>query len=146
MCWIPIFKAKKLILAGDPKQLPPTILSVDKANSKVKPPSTEAVKGKQKPQQKPPATEKDPSVTNAEEDAEVQESSSSASEGESDDENKDDVEQPPPAKKPSSQKKRRKQRPRQGLKPPRSLEITLFDRLERMYGPPIKRMLNVQYR
>jgi DNA polymerase alpha-associated DNA helicase A len=27
VCWIPIFKAKKLILAGDPMQLPPTILS-----------------------------------------------------------------------------------------------------------------------
>jgi DNA polymerase alpha-associated DNA helicase A len=30
VCWIPIFKAKKLILAGDPRQLPPTILSLDK--------------------------------------------------------------------------------------------------------------------
>lgn len=28
VCWIPIFKAKKLILAGDPMQLPPTILSI----------------------------------------------------------------------------------------------------------------------
>lgn len=33
-----------------------------------------------------------------------------------------------------------------GLRPPRTLETTLFDRLERMYGPSIKRMLNVQYR
>lgn len=34
-----------------------------------------------------------------------------------------------------------------GLRPSRSLEITLFDRLEKMYGGPrIKRMLNVQYR
>jgi DNA polymerase alpha-associated DNA helicase A len=32
------------------------------------------------------------------------------------------------------------------LIPPRSLEITLFDRLEKMYGSRIKRMLNVQYR
>ena len=32
------------------------------------------------------------------------------------------------------------------LKPPRTLETTLFDRLERMYGPGIKRLLNVQYR
>ncbi|OBZ66935.1 DNA polymerase alpha-associated DNA helicase A [Grifola frondosa] len=30
VCWIPIFKAQKLILAGDPMQLPPTILSIDK--------------------------------------------------------------------------------------------------------------------
>jgi DNA polymerase alpha-associated DNA helicase A len=33
-----------------------------------------------------------------------------------------------------------------GLQPPRTLETTLFDRLERMYGPSIKRMLTVQYR
>lgn len=32
------------------------------------------------------------------------------------------------------------------LVPPRTLETTLFDRLEKMYGPSIKRMLEVQYR
>lgn len=33
------------------------------------------------------------------------------------------------------------------LQPSRSLEVTLFDRLEKMYGGSrIKRMLNVQYR
>lgn len=32
------------------------------------------------------------------------------------------------------------------LRPPRTLETTLFDRLEKMYGPGIKRLLNVQYR
>jgi len=32
------------------------------------------------------------------------------------------------------------------LRPPRTLETTLFDRLEKMYGPDIKRMLKVQYR
>jgi len=32
------------------------------------------------------------------------------------------------------------------LQIPKSLEVTLFDRLERMYGPDIKRMLTVQYR
>jgi DNA polymerase alpha-associated DNA helicase A len=35
---------------------------------------------------------------------------------------------------------------RGALKPPRTLETTLFDRLEKMYGPGIKRLLNVQYR
>ncbi|KAI5889355.1 P-loop containing nucleoside triphosphate hydrolase protein [Schizophyllum commune H4-8] len=75
VCWVPIFKAKKLVLAGDPMQLPPTILSIDK-------------KGKDK-----------------------------------------------------------KQRTRTPiLRPPRTLETTLFDRLERMHGPSIKRMLKVQYR
>jgi DNA polymerase alpha-associated DNA helicase A len=33
-----------------------------------------------------------------------------------------------------------------GIRPPRSLETTLFDRLEKMYGASIKRMLDVQYR
>lgn len=32
------------------------------------------------------------------------------------------------------------------LKPPRTLEITLFDRLESMFGGGIKRVLNTQYR
>ncbi|KAJ7829434.1 AAA domain-containing protein [Mycena olivaceomarginata] len=32
------------------------------------------------------------------------------------------------------------------LRPPRTLETTLFDRLEKMYGSSIKRMLQVQYR
>ena len=32
------------------------------------------------------------------------------------------------------------------LKPPRTLEQTLFARLERLYGPGIKRVLQVQYR
>ena len=32
------------------------------------------------------------------------------------------------------------------LRPPKTLETTLFDRLERMYGPGIKRMLKIQYR
>ncbi|EIW79810.1 P-loop containing nucleoside triphosphate hydrolase protein [Coniophora puteana RWD-64-598 SS2] len=84
VCWVPIFKAQKLILAGDPMQLPPTILSTDK--SKV---SKKAKDGK---------------VAD------------------------------------------RKAKRRPGLRPPRSLETTLFDRLERMYGPGIKRLLNVQYR
>ena len=35
---------------------------------------------------------------------------------------------------------------RQGLKPPRTLETTMFERLEKMYGPGIKHMLTVQYR
>lgn len=30
--------------------------------------------------------------------------------------------------------------------PPRTLEVTMFERLEKMYGPDIKCMLTVQYR
>jgi DNA polymerase alpha-associated DNA helicase A len=33
-----------------------------------------------------------------------------------------------------------------GIKPPRTLELTMFERLEKMYGPGIKCMLAVQYR
>jgi DNA polymerase alpha-associated DNA helicase A len=33
-----------------------------------------------------------------------------------------------------------------GLRPPRTLEMTMFERLEKMNGPGIKRMLTVQYR
>ena len=32
------------------------------------------------------------------------------------------------------------------LKPPRTLATTLFDRLEKMVGPGIKRVLQIQYR
>ena len=32
------------------------------------------------------------------------------------------------------------------LRPPRTLETTLFQRLEALYGPGIKRVLQVQYR
>lgn len=32
------------------------------------------------------------------------------------------------------------------LRPPKTLETTLFDRLEKMYGSYIKRMLEIQYR
>ncbi|KAL1691488.1 P-loop containing nucleoside triphosphate hydrolase protein [Schizophyllum commune] len=75
VCYLPIFKAKKLILAGDPMQLPPTILSIDRK---------------------------------------------------------------------AKDKKQRNRTPI--LRPPRTLETTLFDRLEKMHGPGIKRMLKVQYR
>jgi DNA polymerase alpha-associated DNA helicase A len=33
-----------------------------------------------------------------------------------------------------------------GLTPPRTLELTMFERLEKLYGPGIKCMLTVQYR
>ncbi|KAJ3818720.1 P-loop containing nucleoside triphosphate hydrolase protein [Lentinula raphanica] len=89
VCWIPIFKAKKLILAGDPMQLPPTVLSLDKRKEDSK-------KGAS-------------TVT-------------------------------------QSQTKQARSTKTPVLRPPRTLETTLFDRLESMYGPGIKRMLNVQYR
>ncbi|KAJ3918394.1 P-loop containing nucleoside triphosphate hydrolase protein [Lentinula edodes] len=95
VCWIPIFKAKKLILAGDPMQLPPTVLSLDKRRKQQK----------------------------------------SAGSGSDDDANSETV---------VANNKPRSKMPI--LRPSRSLETTLFDRLESMYGSGIKRMLNVQYR
>ncbi|KLO18880.1 P-loop containing nucleoside triphosphate hydrolase protein [Schizopora paradoxa] len=90
-CWIPILKGDKLILAGDPLQLPPTVLSVDK-------------KIKKSPEKK----------------AET---------------------------KPASKSKLISSRSKKtGLRPPNSLEVTLFERLEKTHGASIKRMLQVQYR
>ncbi|KAL1715840.1 P-loop containing nucleoside triphosphate hydrolase protein [Schizophyllum commune] len=98
VCWVPIFKAKKLILAGDPMQLPPTILSIDKKGKDKK-----ASKDKSK-------TAKDPKTKNDKPEAATQRTRTPI------------------------------------LRPPRTLETTLFDRLEKMHGPSIKRMLKVQYR
>ncbi|ODN72845.1 hypothetical protein L202_08275 [Cryptococcus amylolentus CBS 6039] len=81
VCWVPILKASKLILAGDPQQLPPTIMSKDSV----------------------------PAVKN------VEQAIQSMSLGPS-------------------------------LQPPKTLETTLFERLEKLYGAGIKRVLQVQYR
>lgn len=149
VCWIPIFKGKKLILAGDPMQLPPTILSVDQHGKKAKgnsttknvtPPKTggkktstvsDANPSSDDVVEEPPASETDPS------------SDSDADEEELSEKDREVVSTPAPVK--EAKKKKRTPRPR-SLRLPRSLETTLFDRLEKMYGPGIKRMLNVQYR
>ncbi|KIY67465.1 P-loop containing nucleoside triphosphate hydrolase protein [Cylindrobasidium torrendii FP15055 ss-10] len=124
VCWVPIFKAKKLILAGDPKQLPPTVLSLDKKKK---------LQQKQGIKDKSSATNKSkPSAKAAPTKEEDDESDSSGDETEEGAEKKTAV----PTSKPRVP----------SLVPPRSLETTLFERLERMYGNRIKRMLNVQYR
>ncbi|KAL8776719.1 MAG: hypothetical protein Q9213_008157, partial [Squamulea squamosa] len=43
-CWIPLFSAKKLVLAGDHLQLPPTIKSLDLSSTKTKPQPNETSK------------------------------------------------------------------------------------------------------
>ncbi|KAI0037075.1 AAA domain-containing protein [Vararia minispora EC-137] len=101
VCWIPIFKAKKLILAGDPKQLPPTILSLDKSGRKL----SGTPLG-------------NPSLSNTKSQKSIEQ---------------------------ENERKVNKRQPT-GLRPPRTLETTIFDRLEKMYGPSVKRMLTVQYR
>lgn len=128
VCWIPIFKAKKLILAGDPMQLPPTVLSVTKdsrtkTNKKAKPSATK----------KPPDSKKKDVQTPKPET--VADSDSDATDTNSEEEESKQVSMVA-SKVPT----------KPSLKPPRTLETTLFDRLEKMYGPNIKRMLQVQYR
>ncbi|KAI0807382.1 P-loop containing nucleoside triphosphate hydrolase protein [Fomes fomentarius] len=146
VCWIPIFKAQKLILAGDPMQLPPTIISVDGKAKKEKVKSTpsqasstkKAGAGKSaqsKASEKPPAKEESDEESNNEEHSES-----------SDNEDNSGLTLDPDKPLKSPPKDPRKASTKPVLRPPRSLETTLFERLEKMYGPGIKRMLTVQYR
>ncbi|PCH37521.1 hypothetical protein WOLCODRAFT_92409 [Wolfiporia cocos MD-104 SS10] len=168
VCWIPIFKAKKLILAGDPMQLPPTILSEDDRKKKRSDAKLKSAPSKAKTGQKPPiarqskrekATAAPPPDVAANVDEEPgppsssdsDDSDGSDSDAESGEDERTEIgkgESPQPFKTRSTEKgkPKRDMRKKQGLRPPRSLETTLFDRLEKMYGPRIKRMLNVQYR
>ncbi|KZT22299.1 P-loop containing nucleoside triphosphate hydrolase protein [Neolentinus lepideus HHB14362 ss-1] len=153
VCWIPIFKAKKLILAGDPMQLPPTILSVggkkskNRAKDAKKPgngkanapkPSEKSAKEKKTSQTKDVIEPPQPVADDGEQSSESSQSEDPDSDAEDGNEKQD---MPAPKTVTKSKIKSLK-----GLRPPRSLETTLFDRLEKMYGPGIKRMLDVQYR
>ncbi|KAJ7764583.1 AAA domain-containing protein [Mycena maculata] len=136
VCWIPILKGKKLILAGDPMQLPPTVLSVDE-KTKSKSTSTGASPAEPKTSTaKPKKQDKtsDPALPDTEDSSDSEQSS---------------VDEPEPEVSSDKQKNDKvavsdKRLP--VLRPPRTLETTLFDRLEKMYGAKIKRMLQVQYR
>ncbi|KAF5392749.1 hypothetical protein D9757_000845 [Collybiopsis confluens] len=105
VCWIPIFKAKKLILAGDPMQLPPTVLSLDRERKKKKKTKEGGTNSSSLMESEPEAKLTKSTTTTTKE-----------------------------AEKKTS------------LRPPKTLETTLFDRLEGMYGSGIKKMLDVQYR
>jgi DNA polymerase alpha-associated DNA helicase A len=144
-CWIPIFKAKKLILAGDPMQLPPTVLSVDGSRLK---------EGKKTESSKDTSTNK--KSTRAVERgsskfetvgvcAPPASSTSSGNSTEGSDSSDDEIaSQSDPPK--STKDTKRAKRTGLALRQPRTLETTLFDRLEKMHGSHIKRMLTVQYR
>ena len=150
VCWVPILKARKLILAGDNLQLPPTVKSIDKkekkpngrtpakAPGKIHPKgeSTAASakeKGKAKAILPPPAPTPAPTSGGGEGDCTLG------------DEDSDDEHDPSPATKPMEGNSKK---PRQLgiLRPSKSLEVTLFDRMEKMWGEDIKQMLTVQYR
>ncbi|KAJ7672544.1 P-loop containing nucleoside triphosphate hydrolase protein [Mycena polygramma] len=143
VCWVPILKGKKLILAGDPMQLPPTVLSVDK-----KPPeknqTTSKTSSTAQPIQKDKKKAEPSPVTDDKPLAEPDSSDSEASRS-SDPENEAATPKQPPRNE-APQKKDKPSGRVPLLRAPRTLETTLFDRLEKMYGSSIKRMLQVQYR
>lgn len=117
-----------MILAGDPMQLPPTILSLDKSEKKTLKETLSAKKG-----QSAKAPEKSHETKAVEVKSDDESSASDGSLNEDADASTK-VLTPVLAKKTPL------------LRPPRTLETTLFDRLERMHGSRIKRMLKVQYR
>ena len=138
-------------------QLPPTIISLNRKKKKKDPVAAKSTgkktttpKAKSGPNEKPAVSE--PPQTPRDEDHEANPTGASDEEG--DTAMKDDGDVPPPldetksdtsasgGKNPPTIKALR----RGTLEPPRTLETTLFDRLEKMYGPGIKRLLNVQYR
>ncbi|KAJ7130315.1 AAA domain-containing protein [Mycena epipterygia] len=147
VCWIPILKAKKLILAGDPMQLPPTVLSVDShkksdsaAQSKNSTPATKSVK---KVKGVEPAVLPDATSPAEVESSDSEQSSSSDVDAEP---STDKPKTPPIASSHAQEKSAVPKKRVPILRSPRTLETTLFDRLEKMYGSSIKRMLQVQYR
>lgn len=152
VCWVPIFKAKKLILAGDPLQLPPTILSLDKERKKRDKKAAKSAKGAQTKSGsvKSKANKAARVAAKKEEPTTAPEGPEGGEDGESDeeadasdeDEGEGEVDETPTAKEDMVVKPRWPVE----LRPPHTLETTLFDRLEKMYGPAIKRMLQVQYR
>jgi len=136
VCWIPIFKAKKLILAGDPKQLPPTVRALSptqdlasRSKSRIAPRITGArinFSGIANTVPQHGGLDGGGDNSNEPDSVETEDSASSDILGFT-------------SKIASSVRCR-------GLMPPRTLELTMFERLEKMYGPRIKYMLTVQYR
>lgn len=132
-------------------QLPPTILSVDKREKRLKYPKgttsslSKDAKDKAIKVQEPKTEPTKPSVDQTADDSSASDESDSPSE---DDALLDEGAEEIPSAAPVKAEEAKKKRPQKlhGLRPPRSLETTLFDRLEKMYGPGIKRMLTVQYR
>lgn len=131
VCWVPILKARKLVLAGDPQQLPPTIMSRDRggrAGGKVKGGGVQAGGASTEAGDAGDTKGTSESTVPADDTKDRPEETADADEAEITD-NLDTL---------SIRTTK--------IRPPRTLETTLFDRLERLYGPGIKRVLKVQYR
>ncbi|KAH0831185.1 P-loop containing nucleoside triphosphate hydrolase protein [Lanmaoa asiatica] len=139
VCWVPIFKGRKLILAGDPMQLPPTILSLGKHETKSK-------QAKSSEKQCKNGSESKGASTKLSKPDEGKASSADNTQDDVTDSRRPMVSVADAAEMNPSKPLKKRPTKRSGLHPPRTLETTLFDRLERMYGPGIKRLLNVQYR
>ena len=142
-------------------QLPPTILSLDKhekKNNQAKSPEKQRKNGSENKGAPTKFSELDKSkgpLTSSTVDGQEDEtalSSETGSDSDSESVRGDAViaedTTVPPAETPENptDRPKKKSSSRPGLRPPRTLETTLFNRLERMYGPGIKRLLNVQYR
>lgn len=124
-------------------QLPPTVLSVDKKDEKPgKSAKTPISKPAPKDTKTPPALAPETKSPAEEDSSDSESSSSSEPETEPSEKPNPTLKDPPQKKVKSSGSKDRVP----VLRPPRTLETTLFDRLEKMYGSNIKRMLQVQYR
>jgi DNA polymerase alpha-associated DNA helicase A len=115
-------------------QLPPTILSLDdtKKNDKKKQKTTSLSQDSINPTTSSSKEAKDNKLSQAGDSNEGSDLESSSSE----DGLPDGVAQMSISSRPLVPK----------LVPPRTLETTLFDRLEKMYGASIKQMLEIQYR
>jgi DNA polymerase alpha-associated DNA helicase A len=111
-------------------QLPPTILSLDNKKKDRKP--TCHSQGSTKPTAPSLKGPRDTDSSQARASDEDSDSETSSSEGGL----ADEVAQISVSSRPLAPK----------LIPPRTLETTLFDRLEKMHGTSIKRMLAIQYR
>ncbi|KAF7968001.1 hypothetical protein HWV62_32200 [Athelia sp. TMB] len=164
VCWIPVFKAAKLVLAGDPMQLPPTVLSLGKREHEKKAAGRAAGEpvedseeseddeddgwlagGTMLAQDDPQPVPDLPTKTKATDAVApvVEECESLVGQ--------DDAEPAPEiptetASTLTAKEDPKKKGPRLRLRLPRTLETTLFDRLARMHGARVKRMLTVQYR
>jgi len=138
-------------------QLPPTILSLDNHRRKKESVATKATRKKTaatkaKQGRKEKSAAPDPPTVQRDQDHKANSSDESDEGGDTVMKNDDDI---PPLLDENKAKTSAcgKANPlvvkvlrRGALEPPRTLETTLFNRLEKMYGPGIKRLLNVQYR